>query len=221
MGLGYGCVVGQRLIGHAREGGDHPSVGYLGRRCHLGDQTGEKVQEVILGQNRYVIAHDSMGGLRVRAFSGSKIDWVNPWRMGINLVRAVSQNMIGECQGGWGSAWCQLFEWAESFGRSNLRKGSGRAVDPKLTGHAKEGEYRPSVGYLGGRFYLGGQTSETVAKANITYTMHQIRVKFLSWKRQKDADTSSRNAEVPRKRAEDIALPAGAMQMNGHELFND
>ncbi|XP_004252543.2 uncharacterized protein [Solanum lycopersicum] len=40
---------------------------------------------------------------------------------------------------------------------------------------------------------------------------------FLSWKRQKDADALARKAEVARKRAEDIA--AGAVQMNGRELF--
>ncbi|KAJ8539443.1 hypothetical protein K7X08_013695 [Anisodus acutangulus] len=40
---------------------------------------------------------------------------------------------------------------------------------------------------------------------------------FLNWKRQKDADASARKAEVARKREEDIA--AGAVQMNGRELF--
>ncbi|XP_052203006.1 uncharacterized protein LOC127808484 [Diospyros lotus] len=40
---------------------------------------------------------------------------------------------------------------------------------------------------------------------------------FLSWKRQKDEDASARRAEAARKRAEDIA--AGALQMNGRELF--
>ncbi|KAJ0086349.1 hypothetical protein Patl1_08476 [Pistacia atlantica] len=40
---------------------------------------------------------------------------------------------------------------------------------------------------------------------------------FLSWKRQKEADTSARKAEAARKRAEDIA--AGTLQMNGRELF--
>ncbi|PKU68816.1 zinc finger CCCH domain-containing protein 15 homolog [Dendrobium catenatum] len=40
---------------------------------------------------------------------------------------------------------------------------------------------------------------------------------FLSWKRRKDADISSRRDEAARKRAEDIA--AGAVQMNGRELF--
>ncbi|XP_031127814.1 zinc finger CCCH domain-containing protein 15 [Ipomoea triloba] len=40
---------------------------------------------------------------------------------------------------------------------------------------------------------------------------------FLSWKRQKDADASTRKAEAAQKRAEDIA--AGVVQMNGRELF--
>ncbi|XP_055810075.1 uncharacterized protein LOC129880167 [Solanum dulcamara] len=43
------------------------------------------------------------------------------------------------------------------------------------------------------------------------------QTQFLSWKRQKDADALARKAEVSRKRAEDIA--AGAVQMNGRELF--
>ncbi|XP_047326612.1 LOW QUALITY PROTEIN: zinc finger CCCH domain-containing protein 15 homolog, partial [Impatiens glandulifera] len=43
------------------------------------------------------------------------------------------------------------------------------------------------------------------------------RDQFLSWKRQKDADASSRQAEAARKRTEDIA--AGVVQMNGRELF--
>ncbi|XP_058085234.1 uncharacterized protein LOC131232772 [Magnolia sinica] len=40
---------------------------------------------------------------------------------------------------------------------------------------------------------------------------------FLSWKRQKEADSSARKAEVAQKRAEDIT--AGTIQMNGRELF--
>ncbi|KAM3359451.1 hypothetical protein P3S68_019161 [Capsicum galapagoense] len=43
------------------------------------------------------------------------------------------------------------------------------------------------------------------------------QTQFLSWKRQKDDDASAIKAEVARKRAEDIA--AGAVQMNGRELF--
>ncbi|XP_006360281.1 uncharacterized protein [Solanum tuberosum] len=43
------------------------------------------------------------------------------------------------------------------------------------------------------------------------------QTQFLSWKRQKDVDALARKAEVARKRAEDVA--AGAVQMNGRELF--
>jgi len=43
------------------------------------------------------------------------------------------------------------------------------------------------------------------------------QAQFLSWKRQKDSDASTRKAEATRKRAEDIA--AGTVQMNGRELF--
>ncbi|KAK8971001.1 hypothetical protein KSP40_PGU012366 [Platanthera guangdongensis] len=39
---------------------------------------------------------------------------------------------------------------------------------------------------------------------------------FLSWKRRKDAEISSRRAETARKRAEDIA--SGAVQMNGQVI---
>ncbi|XP_077213530.1 zinc finger CCCH domain protein [Tasmannia lanceolata] len=40
---------------------------------------------------------------------------------------------------------------------------------------------------------------------------------FLSWKRQKDADTSAKQAEAARRREEDVI--AGTVQMNGRELF--
>ncbi|KAI4389431.1 hypothetical protein MLD38_001659 [Melastoma candidum] len=40
---------------------------------------------------------------------------------------------------------------------------------------------------------------------------------FLSWKTRKDLEAAARKEEAAKKRAEDIA--AGAVQMNGRELF--
>ncbi|CAL1390382.1 unnamed protein product [Linum trigynum] len=43
------------------------------------------------------------------------------------------------------------------------------------------------------------------------------QAQFLSWKRRKDIDASTKKEAAVRKRAEDIA--AGRVQMNGRELF--
>ncbi|KAJ8771636.1 hypothetical protein K2173_026813 [Erythroxylum novogranatense] len=62
-----------------------------------------------------------------------------------------------------------------------------------------------------------GAEEEQVAPRQPNPPNSITEAQFLAWKRQKDADTSARKAEVARKRAQDIA--AGTVQMNGRELF--
>ncbi|KAL5992302.1 hypothetical protein ACLOJK_013218 [Asimina triloba] len=59
--------------------------------------------------------------------------------------------------------------------------------------------------------------AETPANGAAERARPITEAQFLSWKRQKDADSSARKAAAARKRAEDVA--AGLVQMNGRELF--
>ncbi|CAF2046299.1 hypothetical protein BRARA_I03374 [Brassica rapa] len=53
--------------------------------------------------------------------------------------------------------------------------------------------------------------------SNQTTQIAISRDQFLAWKRQKDAESSAKQAEAARKREQDIA--AGRVEMNGRELF--